>query len=181
MTTSVCRWTSRNCANLLRRSVAEAWDSAEPLLRSQFARTRSAASVQAHERLIAELSGLDVIVLGLGQNGHLGFNEPGSAENSGGRVLDLDAISIEANRRWFGGDYAPARGVTVGLKTILAARRILALAYGAHKTDAVKALCEGPIHDRCPGSFLQKHPNTHLFLDEAATAGLTKNRLGKVR
>src|ERR1051326_544604 len=109
----------RNCANLLRRSVAEAWGipSAQFFSVSSLA-AEARASVQEHERRIAKGGGLDVVVLGLGQNGHLGFNEPGSADDSIGRVLDLERSSIEANRAWFGGDYAPAQGVTVGLKTI---------------------------------------------------------------
>jgi glucosamine-6-phosphate deaminase len=156
----------RNCANLLRRSVAEAWriPSAQFFAISSV-ETEALTSVREQERRIGALGGLDVIVLGLGQNGHLGFNEPGSAPDSPGRMLDLDPISIEANRKWFGGDYAPARGATVGLKTILAARRVLMLAFGSHKTAAVKAMLNGPITPDCPASFLQQHPNTHVFLD----------------
>ena len=163
----------RNCANLLRRSVAKAWG----IPPAQFftvssLEQESLASMQGHEHCIAKAGALDVIVLGLGQNGHLGFNEPGSAEDSIGRVLDLDPVSIEANTKWFGGDYAPAKGVTVGLKTILAARHVLIIAYGAHKTAAVKAMVEGPRSPQCPASFLQGHPDTRVFLDEAAAAQL---------
>src|SRR5688572_17882333 len=91
----------RNCANLLRRAVVEAWR----IPPKQFFAVSSlgheaVASVQLHERRIGEAGGLDAIVLGLGQNGHLGFNEPGSAPDSTGRVLDLDSISIAANRKW---------------------------------------------------------------------------------
>jgi glucosamine-6-phosphate deaminase len=165
----------RNCANLLRRSVTKAWGIPD----KQFFAVSSLelealASVREHERRIAQFGGLDVIVLGLGQNGHLGFNEPGSAADSSARVLDLDPVSIEANRKWFGGKYSPARGSTVGLKTILAARRVLILAYGAHKASAVKAMVEGPVGGHCPASFLQKHSHTHLFLDEAAAAPLNR-------
>ena len=165
----------RNCANLLRRSVVEAWR----IPPSQFFTISSVekdalATVREQERRIAALGGLDIIVLGLGQNGHLGFNEPGSAADSIGGVLDLDPISVEANRKWFGGDYSPVRGATVGLETILAARRVLILAYGPHKTAAVKAMFEGPVSADCPASFLQKHPNTHVFLDHAAAARLTQ-------
>ena len=165
----------RNCANLLRRTVGLDWGI--PL--TQFHAVSSlavdaAASVQAHERQIEAAGGLDVIILGLGQNGHLGFNEPGSAEDSTGRLLDLEPISIEANRKWFRGDYAPAQGVTVGLKTILAARQVLILAYGPHKTDAVKGMVEGLRSPRNPASLLQGHPNTHVYLDTAAAASLSR-------
>ena len=165
----------RNCANLIRRAAAEPWG--VPVNRYftvSSLEVEALASVQQHEQRIAEAGGLDVIVLGLGQNGHLGFNEPGSAEESVGRVLDLDAISIEANRKWFGGDYAPARGVTVGMKTILSARRVLLLACGALKTEAVHAMLNGPRTPDCPASLLQKHSGAHVVLDEAAAARLKK-------
>jgi glucosamine-6-phosphate deaminase len=100
---------ARNCANLLRRSVAQAWkiDPAKFHTVSSMAED-AIESVTQHERLISKAGGIDVNILGLGQNGHLGFNEPGSDEQSTGRLLDLDALSVEANRQWFGGDYAPA-------------------------------------------------------------------------
>ena len=167
----------RNCANLLRRCVQDGWR----IPPAQFHVVSSLeadalASVREHERKITAAGGLDVLVLGLGQNGHLGFNEPGSAEDSVGRLLDLETISIEANRKWFGGDYAPAKGVTVGLKTILGARRIIIMAYGAHKTAAVRAMVEGPRTASCPASFLQGHPDTRVFVDSTAAEGLS-NRM----
>ena len=163
----------RSCANLLRRSVAEAWGVPPERFFALSAREDEApASVRCHEWRIAEAGGLDVIVLGLGQNGHLGFNEPGSTPDSPGRVLDLDSSSIEANRKWFDGDHAPAKGVTVGLKTLLAARRVLILAYGPHKASATRAMVLGPVGDRCPASFLQTHPCVHAFLDTEAAAAL---------
>jgi glucosamine-6-phosphate deaminase len=164
----------RNCANLLRRSVGEAWGiSPNRFFDLSSCEQEAVASLLAHEKRIAEEGGLDVIVLGLGQNGHLGFNEPGSAPDSPGRMLDLDSISIEANRKWFGGDYAPAKGVTVGLKTILAARRVLILAYGPHKAAATQAMVLGPVTDGCPASFLQNHPSAHAFCDKEAAAALS--------
>ena len=92
--------------------------------------------------------------------------------DSVGRVVDLDSVSIEANRKWFAGKYAPARGVTVGLRTILAADRVMLLAYGAHKSAAVTDMVHGAASSDCPASFLQEHPDTHVFLDEAAAVGL---------
>jgi len=172
----------RNCANLLRRSVGDAWG----IPRAQYFTVSSLerdapASVQEHERRIANTGGLDVIVLGLGQNGHLGFNEPGSAEDSLARVLELEQSSIEANCKWFGGDYAPAKGATVGLRTILDARHVLIMAYGARKTLSVKAMVEGPRDSRCPASFLQGHPDTRLFLDEAAASNLNRQHVMQAR
>jgi glucosamine-6-phosphate deaminase len=164
----------RNCANLMRRCVQQAWGISPTQFHTVSSLEANAlTSVQAHERKITQAGGLDVIILGLGQNGHLGFNEPGSAEDSVGRLLDLETISIEANRKWFGGDYAPAKGVTVGMKTILAARHVLIMAYGSHKTAAVKAMVEGPRGPQCPASLLQGHPNTHVFLDNAAAVNLS--------
>jgi len=163
----------RNTANLLRRAAVEAWGIPPTQFFSVSSLESDAlASIQRHERRIAEAGGLDAIVLGLGQNGHLAFNEPGSAEDSTGRVLDLETISIEANRKWFGGKYAPDKGATVGLKTILGARRVLIQAYGSHKTAAVKAMVDGRVGPQCPASFLQQHPNTQVFLDAPAAAGL---------
>jgi len=163
----------RNCANLMRRCVQQAWTIPPAQFHTVSSLEKDAlASVQEHERKITEAGGLDVIILGLGQNGHLGFNEPGSAEDSAGRLLDLETTSIEANRKWFGGDYAPAKGVTVGLRTILAARHVLILAYGSHKAAAVKAMVTGPRSEKCPASFLQRHQDARAFLDEAATARL---------
>jgi len=167
----------RNCANLLRRSVVDAWG----LPLKQFFAVSSMAqdalgSVEDHERLIAKAGGLDVVVLGLGQNGHLGFNEPGSVEDSEGRLIDLYPSSIDANRNWFAGHYAPAQGATVGLRTILAARHVLIMAYGGHKAMAVEAMINGPRSAGCPASFLQDHPDTRVFLDHAAAAQLDRQR-----
>jgi len=167
----------RNCANLLQRVVVEPWGiPSEYYFRINSSETEACESIRCHEQLIAERGGLDVIVVGLGRNGHLGFNEPGSAEDSAARVVDLEAISTEANRQWFSGDYAPCRGVTVGMSTILSARRVMLLAFGPHKADAVRGMLEGPRSESCPASLLQGHPETQVFLDEEA-ASQTDNRL----
>lgn len=163
----------RNCANLLRREVGQAWGIPPVQFHHLTSMAKDApADVRDYESRIEQAGGLDVVILGLGQNGHLGFNEPGSAEDGPGRLLDLERISIEANRTWFGGDYAPAQGVTVGLKTILASRHILVLAYGSHKTAAVQAMVQGPRGAHSPASFLQGHSQTHVFLDQAAAGPL---------
>lgn len=163
----------RTCANLLRRTVVEAWRIPSPQFHAVSSREPDAReSIQTHERQIAEQGGIDAIVLGLGQNGHLGFNEPGSAPDAVGRVVELEPISTAANRAWFNGDYAPSRGATIGLKTILSAKSVFILAYGPNKTMAVSRMIDGPKTDACPASWLQNHPNAAVFLDEAAAAQL---------
>jgi glucosamine-6-phosphate deaminase len=164
----------RTCTNLLRRTVAEAWGvPAGQFFGLDPNPDRAAAEVQALEERLAAAGGVHVAVLGLGANGHLGFNEPGSAPDSPARVVDLEPGSVEANRRWFGGEHAPARGATLGLKTLLAARRVLVLAYGPAKAAAVRALVAGPMGAHCPASFLQAHPDAWLFTDTAAAADLS--------
>jgi glucosamine-6-phosphate deaminase len=165
----------RTCTNLLRRTVAEAWGLAPGRFHGLSSLEGDAlAAVRAHERRIEATGGLDAIVLGLGPNGHLGFNEPGSEPDSKARLLDLQPTSIEANRRWFGGEHAPAQGATVGLATILASRQAILLAFGAAKADAARAMIEGPRSARCPASWLQGHRAATVFLDAAAAAGLRR-------
>ena len=164
------------CANLLRREVADPWGVPADRYHSLSSRVEEAAvGIVVHERTLAALGGIDAVVLGLGRNGHLGFNEPGSAPDSPGRVLDLTPTSIAANAEWFGGAYAPARGVTLGLKTLLAARRVLLVAFGPAKADAVYNTVVAVPSEACPGSWLQHHSDTHLFLDDAAAARLPSN------
>ncbi len=163
----------RNCANLLRRTVVEAWGIAG----AQYyclssSETKAAESIIEHEQTILDYGGLDLAVLGLGQNAHIGFNEPGGEIDSIGRVLALSAISVEANRQWFGGEYAPDQGVTTGMKTILSARVILLLAFGAHKAGAVAGMLEGPQTPSCPASYLGSRPNVLVFLDSRAAGRL---------
>ncbi|MCC6233310.1 MAG: glucosamine-6-phosphate deaminase [Verrucomicrobiales bacterium] len=165
----------RNCANLLYHSVVEAWR----IPSSHYHRIRpepeaALPSALEHQRKIEAGGGLDVLILGLGQNGHLGFNEPGSRADSTARLVPLEHVSIEANRRWFEGQYAPDAGITVGLKTLLAARHILVLAFGPHKARAVAAMVEQAPSDACPASFLQRHPDAWIHLDGAAAEGLTR-------
>ncbi len=164
----------RNTANLLRTAVAEAWKipsgSFFPLSSLPEA---ALTSVQEHERIIERYGGLDVLVLGLGQNGHVAFNEPGSTVTDCGRLVSLEPSSVAANACWFDNAHAPDTGVTVGLPTLLASRRVLLLAFGASKAGAVRAMVEGPRDPSCPASWFQGHPETRVFLDGAAAGALS--------
>ncbi len=136
------------------------------------------ASCAAYERAIAAAGGIDLQVLGLGENGHIGFNEPGSAFDSRTRVETLSAQTIRNNARFFGGDEkrVPRHSVTMGLATIMEARRILLLAFGDAKAAAVAAMIEGPVATKLPASVLQHHPDAQVFLDPSAAAALKRAR-----
>jgi glucosamine-6-phosphate deaminase len=164
---------SRSCANLIRRTVVDAWGI--PARQYHHLSPLAAEAQQVilrHEELIRASGGIDLAILGLGRNGHLGFNEPGSERDGDGRVLELARESVEANRQWFGGDYAPSQGVTTGMKTLLAAKCILMLAFGRLKSQAVAAMIEGAPTSGCPASFLQRHHNVAVFLDSKAASEL---------
>ena len=130
----------------------------------------------AFEERVTALGGVDVQVLGIGANGHLGFNEPGSALTSRTRVKRLSERTRRDNARFFTRpEDVPTHCLTQGLGTILDARRLVLVATGDTKSDAVAAALEGPLTASVPASVLQWHPDTVVCLDEAAAAGL-RNR-----
>ena len=126
-----------------------------------------------YDASIAQAGGIQVQILGIGSNGHLGFNEPGSALRSRTRIKRLAANTREDNARFFDGvEHVPTHCVTQGLGTILDAGRLVLVAIGAGKADAIAAAAEGPISASCPGSVLQLHQDAVVVVDEAAAAGL---------
>ncbi|WP_141847356.1 glucosamine-6-phosphate deaminase [Humibacillus xanthopallidus] len=132
-----------------------------------------AAGAADYERRIAEAGGVDVQILGIGANGHLGFNEPGSALTSRTRVKRLSERTRGDNARFFDSlDAVPTHCVTQGLGTVLDARRLVLVASGAGKAAAVAAAVEGPLSASCPASVLQWHADAVVVLDEAAAVGL---------
>jgi glucosamine-6-phosphate deaminase len=131
------------------------------------------AACAAYEAAIAAAGGLDLVVLGLGEDGHVAFNEPTSSLASRTRIKTLSAASRAANQAAFGADPVPGHVVTMGIATILEARRCLLLAHGARKARAVAAMVEGPVTSMVPASALQLHAHTTVLCDEAAAAQLT--------
>ena len=132
------------------------------------------AACAAYERAIAEAGGVDLQLLGIGTDGHIGFNEPGSSLASRTRIKTLAPQTREDNARFFGGDLdaVPTHCLTQGLATIMAARHVLLLATGEGKADAVAQLVEGPVSARWPATVLQHHPHVSVLLDEAAAGRL---------
>jgi glucosamine-6-phosphate deaminase len=165
----------RNCANLILDMAVKPWGIPSNRYHSISSMEDEApSSIAAHEGKIRSAGGLDVVILGLGKNGHIGFNEPGSDAAAEGRLVPLSDVSINANREWFGGDYVPRMGVTTGMTTILAAKKILLLAFGTAKAPAVAAMLEKAPAASCPASFLQTHSETLIVLDEPAAANLQR-------
>jgi glucosamine-6-phosphate deaminase len=130
------------------------------------------AACGAYEAAIAAAGGLDLVLLGLGGDGHLAFNEPTSSLASRTRIKTLSATSRAANQPAFGLYPVPSHVVTMGIATILEARRCLLLAHGAHKAPALAAMIEGPVSSMVPASALQLHPRVTVLCDEAAAARL---------
>lgn len=131
------------------------------------------AGAAAYEDAIVEAGGVDVQILGIGTNGHIGFNEPTSSFSSRTRVKALTRQTREDNARFFAeGESVPTHCVTQGLGTIMDARAIVIVATGDHKADAVFDMVEGPVSAVCPASILQFHPKVLLVVDEAAGAKL---------
>jgi glucosamine-6-phosphate deaminase len=127
----------------------------------------------AYETAIQQCGGIEIQILGIGLNGHLGFNEPGAARESRTDLVELAESTRERAAAAFAPESVPKRGITMGLATILEAKEIVMLAFGSEKAEAVVAAIEGPVCSECPASFLQEHPQVRWFLDEAAASGLT--------
>ena len=134
-----------------------------------------AAEAARYEAQIAAAGGIDLLILGIGANGHIGFNEPGSDFASRTREVRLDEATRIANAINFPDPASlPERAITMGIATILEARSILLVARGAEKAAAIAAAIEGPITAACPASALRLHGNVDILCDEPAAAALTR-------
>ncbi len=127
-----------------------------------------------YEHAIERAGGIQLQLLGIGKTGHIGFNEPGSARTSQTRLVTLDPQTrIDAASSFFGEDNVPQQALTMGVETILSAKKILIIALGEHKAPIVRKAAEGEITEDVTASFLQKHPHAVLVVDEAAAGQLT--------
>jgi glucosamine-6-phosphate deaminase len=132
---------------------------------------------RAYEETIAAAGGIDFQILGIGRTGHIGFNEPGSARRSRTRLVTLDPLTRRDAAGDFGGEeQTPHYAITMGVRTILEARRVVLMAWGQHKAGIVRAALEGDITPHVPASFLQEHDHALFVLDEAAASALTRHR-----
>jgi glucosamine-6-phosphate deaminase len=136
--------------------------------------SRTPAAVGAdYERAIRASGGIDLQLLGIGRNGHIGFNEPGASRESRTRVVDLHPLTRRLAAPAFGGlEHVPHTAITMGVATILDARRIRVLAFGADKAEIVKRTLQGEVSPECPATFLREHRDVKLFVDREAASAL---------
>ena len=128
-----------------------------------------------YEQRIESFGGLDIALLGIGRVGNIGFNEPGSRLNSTTRLILLDNDSRNEASKMFGSiENTPISSITMGVATILSAKKIYLLAWGEEKAQKVKECVEGPVTDTIPASYLQTHNNAHVAIDLSAAANLTR-------
>ena len=133
-------------------------------------------SCQVYERRIRQAGGIDIQLLGIGANGHIAFNEPGSSLGSRTRVKTLDENTIKDNARFFKNiDEVPRYAITMGIGTIMEARQLILLANKENKADAIARTVEGPITAMVPATIVQLHPKATIITDKAAAGKLTRD------
>lgn len=136
---------------------------------------------ERYEKLLAESGWVDLQVLGIGGNGHIGFNEPGTDFGASTHLIDLAPATIRANARFFPSpEDVPRQAISMGIKTIMHSREIVLLASGPDKAKAIQATAEGPVTSDVPASVLQLHRNAVIIVDRAA-AGLLAHRTSVAR
>jgi glucosamine-6-phosphate deaminase len=130
-----------------------------------------------YEQMIRRAGGIDLQVLGIGRTGHVGFNEPGSTRHSRTRLVTLDPVTRrDAASGFFGEENVPHQAITMGVGTILEAKKVVTLAFGEHKAAVVQKAVEGDVTDAVAASFLQQHPDSTFLLDAPAAGQLTAFR-----
>ena len=129
------------------------------------------ANAIAYEEAIAAAGGIDLQFMGIGRNGHIGFNEPSDAYTDGTSIIELTESTIDANKRFFdSADEVPRKAISMGVGTIMRARKNLLIATGADKAEAVRTLVKGEISPKLPASALRMHANAIIVLDSAAAS-----------
>ena len=127
-----------------------------------------------YEKAIAAAGGIDMQLLGIGHDGHIGFNEPCDEFPKDTHLVDLVPMTLKANARFFGGDVnnVPKQALSMGIGSIMRARKVVLVANGADKANAIAGMVNGPVTPKLPASILQFHPNVTVFLDEGAASKL---------
>ncbi|OKL54359.1 glucosamine-6-phosphate deaminase [Bowdeniella nasicola] len=161
--------------NVINRDIESQVDFAEGRVHAPNGNSEDLQSAgDEYDAMIADAGGVDFQILGIGTDGHIAFNEPGSSFTQGTHVETLTPQTREDNARFFGGDISrvPTHCLTQGLGTIMEARKVALVATGEGKAEAIAELIEGPVSARWPATILQHHPDATVLIDEAAASKL---------
>lgn len=131
------------------------------------------------DAFIQQKGGIDLMIVGIGMNGHIGFNEPGVDFNLLSHVIQLDDTTKTVGKRYFSQPVLLEKGITLGLAHLLAARKVFLIANGSRKAEVIKKAVEGPVTNSFPVSILQKHENGFVLIDEEAASLLDKSKLNR--
>lgn len=126
------------------------------------------------DRFISEKGGIDIMIVGIGMNGHIGFNEPGTAFTSLSHVANLEDITKSVGQKYFNGPVELNKGITVGFGHLMNTRKVFLMANGEKKADVIKKMVEGPVTENFPASIMQRHSDGNVLIDEAAGSLLKK-------
>lgn len=125
------------------------------------------------EKFIKDHKGIDVVILGLGMNGHVGLNEPGTLITSRAHITDIDALTQKVGQKYFKEEKHLSKGITLGIANLLEAKHIFLLVNGKKKADVVKKLVDGPITEKLPASLLMNHADFRVYLDKEAASQIS--------
>lgn len=132
-------------------------------------------AAKSYDNMIEEAGGIDIQILGIGNNGHIGFNEPDVKFEARTHIVELEKETIEANSRFFDSvEEVPTQAISMGIKNIMQSRKIVLIASGEGKAKVVQQMIEGPITPELPASVLQLHPDVTIILDQEAASLLTR-------
>lgn len=126
------------------------------------------------ENFIRQKAGIDLAIVGLGMNGHVGMNEPGTGADTAAHLAPLDAVTSQVGQKYFREKQELVAGLTLGIADLLEARSIFLVVNGLHKADIVQQMLEGPISEQLPASLLRQHPALSVYLDKAAATRIGK-------
>lgn len=126
------------------------------------------------DKFINEKNGIDIMVVGIGMNGHIGFNEPGTSFSNLSHVIELDEITRSVGQKYFNEKVELGKGITIGFKHLLNAKKVFLIANGSKKAEVIKKTVEGPVTENFPASIMQQHENGFILIDEEAASLLSK-------
>ena len=126
------------------------------------------------DRFIDQKDGIDIMVVGIGMNGHIGFNEPGSSFDNLSHVIELDEVTKSVGQKYFQEQMELSKGITIGFKQLLNAKRVFLLANGSKKAEVIKKTVEEPVAENFPASIMQRHKNGFVLVDDEAASLLSE-------